>query len=299
MGKKVLVPVDGSSHSFKAIDFAATLAGQDDAVVHLLNVVKEGEFPESFLDYLKSEGVKENPQAVYLQFAEKEIVGPAKATAKSKGIKNIEAETVSGDPAERIIEYASHHDIDVIVMGSRGLSSPRTSLLGGVSTKVCYGTNRTCVIVRKDMLEDKRVLIVDDEPDVAETLEDLISMCEVQTAYKFHDAKKLLESQKFDLAVLDIMGVDGYNLIDIAKRSGAIPVMLTAHALSPANLEKSRELGAASFIPKDKMTDIALYLRDVLEADEAGKSTWGRWLDRLGSYFEGKFGSEWQRADFE
>ena len=66
MGKKVLVPVDGSSHSLKAIDFAATLAGQDDAVVHLINVVKEGEFPKSFLDYIKSEGIKEDPQAVVL-----------------------------------------------------------------------------------------------------------------------------------------------------------------------------------------------------------------------------------------
>ncbi|MBW1775826.1 MAG: response regulator, partial [Deltaproteobacteria bacterium] len=171
--------------------------------------------------------------------------------------------------------------------------------MGGVTTKVCYGTNRTCVIVRKDLLEDKKVLIVDDERDVAETIEDLLPMCEVQKAYTFREAKGLLEGKEFDLAILDIMGVDGYKLLDIAKERGVIPVMLTAHALSPESLKKSREKGAASFVPKDKMTDITLYLKDVLEADETGKSSWWRWVDRLGSYFEGKFGSEWKMADFE
>lgn len=299
MVKRVLVPVDGSKHALKAIDFAAMMAGQNKTTVHLLNVVKQGEFPEAFLDYIKSEGIKESPQAVFLQFAEKEVIAPAQEQAKSKGIKHIEVETVSGDPAEKIIEYASHHDIDVIVMGSRGLSSAKTAMMGGVATKVCYGANRTCVIVRKDLLEDKKVIIVDDERDVAETIEDLLPMCEVQKAYTFDEAKGLLESQDFDLAVLDIMGVDGYKLLDIARERGVKPVMLTAHALSPEDLEKSRSKGAASFVPKDKMTDITLYLKDVLEADETGKNSWWRWLDRLGDYFEGKFGSEWKRADFD
>ena len=299
MVKKILVPVDGSKQALKAIEFAAMMAGQNNTTVHLLNVVKDGEFPKAFLDYIRSENIKENPQAVFLQFAEKEVIGPAQAAAKSKGIKNIEIETVSGDPAENIIEYASHHDIDIIVMGSRGLGSAKTTMMGGVTTKVCYGTNRTCVIVRKDLLEDKKVLIVDDERDVAETIEDLLPMCEVQKAYTFREAKGLLETQEFDLAILDIMGVDGYKLLDIAKERGVIPVMLTAHALSPESLKKSREKGAASFVPKDKMTDITLYLKDVLEADETGRSSWWRWVDRLGSYFEGKFGSEWKRADFE
>ncbi|MFC1580749.1 universal stress protein [Thermodesulfobacteriota bacterium] len=299
MVKKILVPVDGSTHALKAIEFAAMMAGQNNATVHLLNVAKDGEFPQAFLDYIKSEGIKENPQAVFLQFAEKEVIGPAHEASKSHGIKNIEMEAVSGDPAEKIIEYASHHDIDVIVMGSRGLGSSKTTNLGGVTTKVCYGTTRTCVIVRKELLDDKKVLIVDDERDVAETIEDLLTMCEVQKAYTYREAAELLQSQKFDLAILDIMGVDGYKLLDIAREKGVIAVMLTAHALSPESLKKSREKGAASFVPKDKMTDIALYLTDVLEADESGKNSWWRWVDRLGSYFEGKFGSEWKRADFE
>ena len=66
------------------------------------------------------------------------------------------------------------------------------------------------------LLEGKRVLAVDDEPDVLETLVDLLPMCDVVTATTFDEAKELLKSQKFDLTILDIMGVDGYGLLDIA-----------------------------------------------------------------------------------
>ena len=143
------------------------------------------------------------------------------------------------------------------------------------------------------------MLIVDDEPDVLETLEDLLPMCKVEKASSFDEAKGLLERRDFDLALLDIMGVDGYRLLDIAKERGVTPVMLTAHALSLEDLEKSRAQGAASYVPKDRMEDITIYLKDVLEANEAGKSSWRRLFDRLGAYFEGKFGSEWKGADFD
>ena len=59
-------------------------------------------------------------------------------------------------------------------------------------------------------LEGKRILIVDDEPDVLDTLADLLPMCVVTKASNFEQAKDLLESQYFDMAILDIMGVQGY-----------------------------------------------------------------------------------------
>ena len=73
-----------------------------------------------------------------------------------------------------------------------------------------------------------------------------------------------------------------------------IVVMLTAHAMDAENLLKSYKEGAASFIPKEKMADIATFLNDVLEAKEKGKSLWWRWLDRLEDYFDEQFGPEWQ-----
>ena len=151
----------------------------------------------------------------------------------------------------------------------------------------------------KDLLEGKRVLLVDDEPDVLDTLVDLLPMCETVKASNFKAAKDFLETEYFDLAILDIMGVEGYQLLEIANQRKVTAVMLTAHALSPENIVKSFKEGAASYLPKEEMVNIASFLNDVFEAQQQGKNTWVRWYDRMGSFFEKKFGSKWQDDDKE
>lgn len=147
----------------------------------------------------------------------------------------------------------------------------------------------------KDLLDGKRILIVDDEPDVLETLEELLSMCELVKASTFNEAKELMETQYFDMAILDIMGIDGYKLLEFANNKKVIGVMLTAHAMTPDNIVKSYEEGAASFVPKEEMANITTFLIDIFEAEEKGKSFWWRWFDRLADYFEKKFGPDWQK----
>jgi len=63
----------------------------------------------------------------------------------------------------------------------------------------------------KISLENRRILIVDDEPDVLDSLEELLNMCTTVRAGSFGEANTLLETQKFDIAILDIMGVDSFN----------------------------------------------------------------------------------------
>lgn len=152
---------------------------------------------------------------------------------------------------------------------------------------------------RADLLKGKRILIVDDEPDVIQTLEELLPMCEVVKATSFHEAKERMENQYFDMAILDIMGVDGYKLLGMTKERKVIAVMLTAHALSPENLFRSYDEGAASYVPKDEMANIVTFLNDILEAKEQGKHFWWRWFDRLGAYFDKRFGPEWQKEYVE
>ena len=148
-----------------------------------------------------------------------------------------------------------------------------------------------------DYLEDRRVLIVDDEPDVLDTLEELLPMCDVTKASNFKDAQEYLQTRYFDIAILDIMGVEGYDLLEVATRKKVTAAMLTAHALSPENLVKSFNEGAASYLPKEEMINIASFLNDILEAKEKGKNTWTRWYDRMGSFFEKRFGKEWKESD--
>jgi DNA-binding NtrC family response regulator len=148
-------------------------------------------------------------------------------------------------------------------------------------------------------LKGKNVLIVDDEPDVLASLEDLLSMCDPVKASSFEEAKGLLESQHFDMAILDIMGVDGYKLLDIAHEKNIMAIMLTAHAVSPEDTVKSYKKGAAFFVPKEKLAEITTFLNDVLEAKEKGHNYWTRWLERLGTYYDKKFGSHWRDSERE
>ncbi|MBW1715681.1 MAG: response regulator [Deltaproteobacteria bacterium] len=150
------------------------------------------------------------------------------------------------------------------------------------------------------LLDGKKILAVDDEPDVLTVLKELLSMCYVVTASTFNEAKELLESQDFDMAILDIMGVDGYGLLDVAKQRHIPAVMLTAHAFTPDNLVRSIKEGAASYIPKDEITGIADFLADVLKAKAGGKDPWQTWQERLpSSYFEKRWGAAWQDTDKE
>jgi DNA-binding response OmpR family regulator len=80
---------------------------------------------------------------------------------------------------------------------------------------------------------------VDDEADVMETLEDTFAMCMIHKARNFEAGKKLLERNTYDVAILDIMGVKGHELLQIADHKGIPALILTAHALSPDNLIKS------------------------------------------------------------
>jgi DNA-binding response OmpR family regulator len=147
-------------------------------------------------------------------------------------------------------------------------------------------------------LEGKRILIVDDESDILDILEELLGMCQVARASTFEEAKRLLASQTFDIAILDIMGVDGYGLLKIAKDKGIIPIMLTAHAFTPGNLVRSIKEGADSYLPKEEISNIVAFLNDVLEAKEKGKNPWGPWQERLPtSYFERRWGAAWQDTD--
>lgn len=148
-------------------------------------------------------------------------------------------------------------------------------------------------------LKGKKILAVDDEPDVLESLEELLPMCKLVKASTFEEAKKQLETQSFDIVILDIMGVDGYKLLEIAVDRKIIAVMLTAHALSLPDTVKSFRAGAASYVPKDQMDKMEIFLTDILEARKKGTSFWWRWMGRMEAYYMARFGPAWKEGDKE
>jgi DNA-binding response OmpR family regulator len=148
---------------------------------------------------------------------------------------------------------------------------------------------------KEDLVKGKKILIVDDEPDVLDTLEDLLSMCRVAKATTFEEAKRQLETQHFDMTVLDIMGVNGYELLEIAVAKNVTAVMLTAHALSPEDTMKSFKGGAAFYVPKDKIAELPKILADILDAKQKGKSTWMPFMGWAEAYYNAKFGPKWEK----
>jgi DNA-binding NtrC family response regulator len=148
-----------------------------------------------------------------------------------------------------------------------------------------------------DILKGKKILAVDDEPDILDTLVDILDQCDVETASSFESAKELLETKVYDAAILDIMGVRGFDLLNIAAKKKIPALMLTAHGLNPDNLVGSIKLGAKSYIPKDKIGDLDLYLTDLFRAKERGIEKSGNWFARLSEYFDARFGHGWKNKD--
>ncbi|MBT3387963.1 MAG: response regulator [Desulfobacula sp.] len=149
----------------------------------------------------------------------------------------------------------------------------------------------------QNILENKKVLVVDDEPDILETLEELLYMCSVDTASTFEAAIDFLKANTYDVAVLDIMGVKGYDLLEATNRMNIPSLMLTAHALTPDNLKQSIEKGADAYVPKDKLADISIFLEDVLAAREKGKKSNIKWFSLLEPMFDKLFGEGWKKTD--
>jgi len=152
-------------------------------------------------------------------------------------------------------------------------------------------------MAENDILKGKKILAVDDEPDVLDTLKEMLDECEVETATEYESAKELLESRVYDAAILDIMGVRGFDLLKIAMKRKVPALMLTAHGLNPDNLIDSVKIGAKSYIPKDKISDIEIYLKEIFLAREKGIEKSGNWFARLGSYFDDRFGHGWKNKD--
>jgi len=152
----------------------------------------------------------------------------------------------------------------------------------------------------ESILNSKRVLAVDDEPDILEVLEDEILEyapgCIIEKATTYQEATQKLESQTYDVVVLDIMGVRGFDLLEQTVKRNFPAAMLTAHSLNPESLKRSIEMGALAYLPKEKLGEIVPFLEDILESTD-GQSTWGRLMNKLEGYFSSRWGELWKKSE--
>jgi CheY-like chemotaxis protein len=147
------------------------------------------------------------------------------------------------------------------------------------------------------ILNGKFILAVDDEPDVLVLLEDEIlgtaPRCKFEKATTYEEAVKKLKSQMYDVVILDIMGVRGFELLELAVSRDFRVAMLTAHALTPEALKRSFEMKARAYLPKEKLGEVVPFLEDLLKYEYL--RGWKQLLEKLKGFFDGKFESDWEK----
>ncbi len=163
---KILLPVDGSEHSKRAVEFAGYLGtslGKGLSGLTLLRVIT-GSYLTRHISYIdfRAEVLKETEtfkriRNEYINMNIKPSLDEAGQVLKNIGIE-IEVEKIvrDGDPATEIIKLADEGNFSSIIIARRGLSEIKGLLLGSVTNKVVHAASRqTVYIVGQRILKDK------------------------------------------------------------------------------------------------------------------------------------------------
>jgi len=142
MFKRIVVAYDGSDHAIKALSTAIELAKAFNSKLDVVEVVDTAA--------LLGMGFAPIPSEVIAQIYNKaqNDVEQAKKKAQEAGVKDVTSQVLEGDPATSIIEYASRNGADLVVMGSRGLSTFKRLVLGSVSSKVVQESRVPVLVVK-------------------------------------------------------------------------------------------------------------------------------------------------------
>jgi DNA-binding NtrC family response regulator len=151
--------------------------------------------------------------------------------------------------------------------------------------------------MKASVLSGKKILAVDDEPDVLTVLEEEIMGacpdCKFDKVTSYEKAAELIKANSYDVVILDIMGVRGFDLLALSVSRNLRVAMLTAHALTPEALKRSFEMKARAYLPKEKLGEIVPFLEDVLKYDYL--PGWKRLFEKLMGFFDTKFESDWEK----
>lgn len=149
--KKILIAIDESKYREKIIRYGLTLAkslGADVAAVHVIDRSSIGALQSlgGLLGYYESGKLGYEEE---LRKHAKELLDEVDALAKKEGIKiNIEVIMNASSVAEGIIDYASSTNMDLIVIGTKGMTGVEKFLIGGVANKVVSHARCPVLVVR-------------------------------------------------------------------------------------------------------------------------------------------------------
>ncbi|CUR51845.1 UspA domain-containing protein [Nitrosotalea devaniterrae] len=132
--KKILVPLDGSKNSIRGLKTGVHLAKEHEASLTVVHVVHASHKKE-----LKQKKLEEDIPPEFILYA------------KNLAVKNAVpffSRILAGDPGYSIVEYSNTHNIDVIVIGARGLSALKKIFLGSVSSYVMHKSKMAVMLIK-------------------------------------------------------------------------------------------------------------------------------------------------------
>jgi nucleotide-binding universal stress UspA family protein len=141
MFSKLLVPMDGSDNSFRALNHAIFLSQKITAQITALHVMEY--LP---VVYIESQQTLDAIFSKHLQESNN-ILNKSRQVGDKKSVR-VETELRKGDASSNIIEYSKKENFDTIIMGRRGMGKLRELVLGSTSTKVLSHSDCTVVIVK-------------------------------------------------------------------------------------------------------------------------------------------------------
>jgi len=147
MIKKILVATDASAASSRAVSFAARMAVQHETELLILNVIRDMQLPKELREDPSFESFYNTRDDLMRQAADR-ILTAARKLAKKEGASNIQTAIGSGDPATSVAGFARRRKVDLIVVGTRGLSKDKTVWMGSVSRKLLDLSEVNCLVIR-------------------------------------------------------------------------------------------------------------------------------------------------------
>jgi nucleotide-binding universal stress UspA family protein len=139
---RIAVALDGSGHAEHALDLGISLARHYDASLVLISIVPFQ--PALPLAAGAPIVVPEDLTPVYDQ-----LLSGAKATAEHAGAREVTTVRLEGHIADALVDYLEAHPMDLLIMGSRGLSAPGRLFLGSVSDAVVHHAPCPVLIVKQ------------------------------------------------------------------------------------------------------------------------------------------------------
>lgn len=129
MFKNIMLAVDGSDYSLKALEYARSLAQNYGADLWLVHVFSHTSDLLGYQDFEKLYAMRKSAGQAILDDALKKLEDP--------GLE-VHTELAEGSDAEAILTLAEKHEADLIVMGTRGFGAVKGLLVGSVSRKVIH-----------------------------------------------------------------------------------------------------------------------------------------------------------------